>query len=136
VDLSKVGYSFLIILALTINFGFFWSEYNYLAHNHFPLLHTTAFVSTLCVYFIFQLNTETKEKFAFMGREILFITGLVASLNLWVTIIVSVLSTNLEQTELSSNKILSPSGGALLANLITTCIVVLDTLSHKENTAM
>ncbi len=135
-DLSKVGYSFLIILALTLNFSFFWTEYNRLSQNHFPLLLTTAFVSSLCVYFIFQRNTETKKNFSFKGREILLATGLVASIQLWLTIIVWLFSANSGLTELSSTRIISLSGGALLANLITTCIVVLDTLNHKENTTM
>jgi hypothetical protein len=60
----------------------------------------------------------------------------VASLQLWLTIAVWILSENFELTEPSSTRILSLSGGALLANLITTCIVVLDTLNHKENTTM
>ncbi len=135
-DLSKVGYSFFIILALTLNFGFFLGEYNHLQENHFPLLLTAAAVNTLCVYFIFKRNTKTKEKFAFKGREILFATGLVASLQLWLTIAVWILSENFELTEPSSTRILSLSGGALLANLITTCIVVLDTLNHKVDSSM
>ena len=133
-DLSKVGYSFLIILALTLNFGFFMGEYNHLQENHFPLLLTAAAVNTLCVYFIFKRNTKTKKKFAFKGREILFAAGLVALLQLWVAVVVWILSANFEFTEPSSNRILSLSGGALLANLITTCIVVLDTLNHKADT--
>ncbi len=135
-DLSKVGYSFLIILALTLNFGFFLGEYNHLQENHFPLLLTAAIITTLCVYFIFKRNTKTREKFAFKGREILFATGLVASLQLWVTVVVWVLSANFQFIEPSSNRILSLSGGALLANLITTCIVVLDTLNHKVDSSM
>ena len=135
-DLSKVGYSFLIILALTLNFGFFMSEYNHLGNNRFLVLLTAAFVNTLCVYFIFQRNTKPKKKFSFKGREILFATGLVASLQLWVAIVVWILSTSFELIEPSSNRIISLSGGALLANLITTCIVVLDTLNHREDTAM
>jgi len=135
-DLSKVGYSFLIILALTLNFGFFLSEYNPLENNHFPLLLIAAFVNTLCVYFIFQRNTKNKEKFSFKGREILFATGLVGSLQLWLAIVVWILSANFELTEPSSNRIFSLSGGALLANVITTCIVVLDALFHKESTSM
>jgi len=111
------------------------AEYNLLSHNHFPLLLTTAFVSSLCIYFIFQRNTETK-KFAFKGREILLATRLVASIQLWLTIIVWGVSANSGLTELSSTRIMSLSGGALLANLTTSYIVVLDTLNHKENTTM
>ena len=151
-DLSKVGYSFLIILALTLNFGFFWGEYNHLVDNHFSLLLTAAIVNTLCVYFIFKRNTKTntntntntntktktktKEKFAFKGRDISFATGLVASAQLWLTIVVWLLSAKFDFIEPSSTRILSLSGGALLANLITTCIVVLDTLNHKKNTTI
>jgi hypothetical protein len=130
-DLSKVGYSFLIILTLTLNFGFFMG-----GNNHFLILLTAAFVNILCVYFIFQRNTKTKEKFAFKGREILFATGLVASLQLWRAIVVWILSANFELTEPSSNRIISLTGGTLLTNAITTCIVVLDALFHKESISM
>ncbi len=135
-DLSKVGYSFLIILALTLNFCFFWGEYNYVENNHFSLLLTAAIVNTLCVHFIFKRNTKTKEKFAFKGREILIATGLVASVQLWMTIVVWFLSTKFGLIEPSSTRIISLSGGALLANFITTCIVVLDTLNHKVDSSM
>ncbi|MCF6251975.1 MAG: hypothetical protein L3J75_12000 [Methylococcaceae bacterium] len=135
-DLSKVGYSFLIILALTLDFGFFWGEYNKLANNNFLLLLTAAFVNTLCVYFIFQRNTKPKEKFSFKGREILFATSLVTSLQLWLAIVVWIISADFELTEPSFDRIISLSGGALLANVITTCIVVLDALFHNESTSM
>ena len=135
-DLSKVGYSFLIILMLTLNFSFVLGKYSHLENNHFLLLLTAALVNSFCVFFIFQRNTKLKERFAFKGREILFATGLVASMQLWLAVAVWILPANFDLTEPLSNRILSLSGGALLANFITSCIVVLDTLNHKVDTSM
>ena len=132
-DLSKVGYAFLIILALTLNFGFFLGAYHKLGDHHLPLLLTSACINILCVYFIFQRNSKVIEKRAFRGREILFATGLVASLQLCLAIIFWFISIGTVPTEHISLKIISLSGGALLANIITTCIVILDTLLHREN---
>ena len=132
-DLSKVGYGFLIILTLTLNFSFFLGDYDNTEHHQFLLLLAAACMNVISVYYIFQDRLEANERDSSNGREILFASGLVAALQLWLAIVVWVFWADFEPTGPLIIRIISLSGGALMANLITTCFFVLETLFHSEN---
>lgn len=132
-DLSKVGYGFLIILTLTLNFSFFLGDYDNTEHHQFLLLVAAACLNIISVYFIFQDSLNAKEQDKSNGREILFASGLVAALQLCLAIVVWVFLADFEPTEPLIIWIISLSGGALMANLITTCVFVLEALFHSEN---
>jgi len=135
VDLSKVWYGFLIIFALTLNFGFFLGESDNAGHHQFLLLVAAACINIISVYFIFKANLKAKEQDSPKGREILFASGLVAVLQLCLAIMVWVFWADFEPTGPLILRIISLSGGALIANLITTCVFVLEALLHGENTS-
>ncbi len=133
-DLSKVGYSFLIVLALTLNVSFFLGIYNTLESHFFPfLLVVTCIINTASVYFNLQRNINKTGKRTYRGRELSLASGLVASLQLWLALIALFLSTTFDLNVPILFGVTSLAGGALVANIITTCIVVLDTLFHGEN---
>ncbi|BCG63551.1 MAG: Ca2+/H+ antiporter, TMEM165/GDT1 family [Methyloprofundus sp.] len=133
-DLSKVGYSFLIVLALTLNISFFLGTYKAVEYHHFPyLLVATCIINTASVYFNIKRNSNNTERRVFRGRELSLASGLVASLQLWLALIELILSATFDLNEPILFGVTSLAGGALVANIITTCIVVLDTLFHGEN---
>ena len=133
-DLSKVGYSFLIVLALSLNVSLFLGIYNAPEPHHFPfLLVATCIINTSSVYFNLQRNINKTGKRAYRGRELSLASGLVASLQLWLVLIALFLSTTFDLNVPILFGVTSLAGGALVANIITTCIVVLDTLFHGGN---
>ena len=132
-DLSQIGYGLLIRLALTLNFSFYLGDSDNTEHHQFLLLVAAACLNIISVYFIFQDSLNAKEQDKSNGREILFASGLVAALQLCLAIVVWVFLADFEPTEPLIIWIISLSGGALMANLITTCVFVLEALFHSEN---
>jgi cation transport ATPase len=135
VDLSKVGYGFLIILALTLNFSFFLGEFDNTRHHQFMFLVAAACMNIISTYFIFKHSVIANEQDTSKGKEILFASGLVAALQLCLAIVVWVFWADFNPNGALIIWIISLSGGALIANLVTTCFVVLDTLIHRDNSS-
>lgn len=123
---QKVISGFFIIMAMTLNFGFFYGDIDKFAH-HSPYELFVAIVVNL-IATILKLGDKTQV------GSVLLATSLVADIQLLAAAIVwgislYVLSGGIQNY---AQTIVSLSGGALLANIVSVIIFVGDTLKSKR----
>ena len=124
-NLDKVISGFFIILAMTLNFGFFYGEVNSLeSHSKYELF--TAIIINL-IATILKLGDRTQ-----LG-SVLLATSLVADIQLIAAAIIWTIFTYAYTMDTQvMGTIISLSGGALLANLTSVALYVGDTLKSKR----
>jgi hypothetical protein len=126
-NLEKVIFGFFIINALTLNFGFFIGEIDNPDHHHVYELFAAIIVNLIATVLKFGDRTQ-------MGA-VLLATSLVADLQLIIaavvwTMAVHVTGAGLEPSTMAS--IVSLSGGAMLANVISVAILVIETVMLRR----
>ena len=125
-NLEKVIFGFFVVLALTLNFGFFLGEMDNPAHHNVFELFAVVVVNLIATALKFGDRSQI--------GAVLLATSLVADLELlaaagYWTFAVHITETGLTPDVMSS--IISLSGGALLANVISTIILVSETLFNR-----
>lgn len=119
---EKVVFGFFIVMALTLNFGFFLGEMGNPEHHHVYELVAAIFVNLAATILKFGDRSQV--------GAVLLATSLVADLQLFIAalvwgIAVHVSGTGLTETIMAS--IVSLSGGALLANIVSVQLLVIET---------
>lgn len=124
-NLDKVISGFFIILAMTINFGFFYGDMHSLeAHNKYELF---AAIVINIIATTLKLGDKTQ-----MG-SVLLATSLVADIQLIVAAIIWTVAAYVYVVDAEIiGIIVSLSGGALLANIVSVSLYVGDTLKSKR----
>ncbi len=126
-NLEKVIFGFFIVLALTLNFAFFAGEMtNPIYHNTF-ILFAALVVSLITTILKFGDSSH-------MGA-IFFATSLVADIQLLVAAIIWGWAAHISEagvTPAAMVTIVSISGGALLANIVSVVLLVAETLSIRR----
>ena len=126
-NLEKVFFAFFIVLALTLNFGFFLGDLDDPNHHNVYELYAALVVSLIATIMKFGDR-------AHIGA-VLLATSLVADLQLIAAVIVwtlSVHATDMGVTPMIMASIVSLSGGALLANLTSVVILVTETVMFRR----
>lgn len=126
-NLEKVAFGFFILLALTLNFGFVMGEIDNPDHHHVYELFAAIIVSLVATILKFGDRTH-------MGA-VLLATSLVADLQLLAAALVwgmaeHVLGTGLSPSTMAS--IVSLAGGALLANLASVTLLIIETANLRR----
>jgi len=123
---QKVISGFFIILAMTLNFGFFYGDIDNFSH-HSPYELFVAIVVNL-IATILKLGDKTQ-----LG-SVLLATSLVADIQLISAAIVWGLSLYVAEGGIQDGAqiIVSLSGGALLANFVSVILFMGDTLKSKR----
>jgi hypothetical protein len=127
VNLEKVVFAFFIVLALTLNFGFFIGEIHNPDHHNVYELYAALIVSLIATVMKFGDRTH-------MGA-VLLATSLVADLQLIVAAVVWGWATNIDGGGLTPSvmaSIASLSGGALLANFTSVVLLVTETVQVRR----
>ena len=118
---EKVWFSFFMILALTLNFGFFYGEINDALHHNVYELFAVIVVNLIATILKFGDRTQ-------MGAMLLA-TSLVAMVQLIAASIVWIFAVHIQQTGLTSSNlatIVALSGGAMLANIISVILSIIE----------
>ncbi|MCG6899244.1 MAG: DUF6394 family protein [Gammaproteobacteria bacterium] len=126
-NLEKVFFAFFIVLALTLNFGFFVGGMDDPNHHNVYELYAALVVSLIATIMKFGDR-------AHIGA-VLLATSLVADLQLIAAVIVwtiSVHATDAGMTPLALSSVVSLSGGALLANITSVIILVTETVMFRR----
>ena len=126
-NLEKVVFAFFIVLALTLNFGFFLGALDDPDHHNVYKLFAALVVSLIATVMKFGDR-------AHIGA-VLLATSLVADLQLIAAVIVWGVTVYALDTGLTSpimSSIVSLSGGALLANIISVVILVTETVMFRR----
>lgn len=119
---EKVLFSFFMILALTLNFGFFIGEMDDPQHHNVYELFAVIIVNLIA----------TILKFGDRSRlgPMLLATSLVALVQLISAALVWTFAVHVQKTGLTSDTmvlIVSLSGGAVLANIISVILLMIET---------
>ncbi|RXJ90523.1 hypothetical protein CRV01_05015 [Arcobacter sp. CECT 8983] len=124
-NLDKVVSGFFIILAMTLNFGFFYGDMDSLvSHSKYELM---AAIIVNLIATTLKLGDKTQ-----MG-SVLLATSLVADIQLIVAATVwAVASYAYAINQEITSVIISLSGGALLANFVSVALYIGDTLKSKR----
>lgn len=126
-NLEKVVFAFFSILALTLNFGFFVGEISDPSHHNAYELFAALVVSLIATIMKFGDR-------AHIGA-LLLATSLVADLQLIAAVIVwgmAVYALESGMTPELMSSIVSLSGGALLANLTSVILLVVETVTFRR----
>ncbi|HHB91618.1 MAG TPA: hypothetical protein ENK59_00205 [Thioploca sp.] len=117
-NLEKVIFGFFIVMALTLNFGFFMGDIDNPGHHHVYELAIAIFVNLVATVLKFGDRSQV--------GAILLATSLVADLQLLAAALVWGINT--EMTPEIMTIIVSLAGGAMLANVISVLLLVTETV--------
>lgn len=125
-NLDKVVAGFFIILAMTLNFGFFYGDPLDLSmHSKYELF--AAIVINL-IATVLKLGDKTQMGSVLIATSLVADLQLVAAATLW-----TIFGTNTHQIDHEiTGIIISLSGGALLANVTSVILYVGETLKSKR----
>ena len=124
---EKVVFAFFIVLALTLNFGFFLGGMDNVSHHNIYELFAAIVVSLIST--VLKVGDRTHLGAVFLA------TSLVADLQLIAAAIVWGVVANVYGEALTGNSlatVVSLSGGALLANLISVILLIAETVSVRR----
>lgn len=125
--LEKVFFAFFIVLSLTLNFGFFIGDLDDPNHHNVYELYAALVVSLIATIMKFGDR-------AHIGA-VLLATSLVADLQLIGAVVIWAISVHVTEAGLTPSimsSIVSLSGGALLANIISVIILVTETVMFRR----
>jgi hypothetical protein len=127
VNFEKIVFAFFIVLALTLNFGFFVGDIDNPEHHHPMELAAALAVSLIATVVKFGDRSQ-------LGA-LLLATSLVADLQLLIAAFIWAwfsYATELGVTSEVISSVVSLSGGALLANLISVTLLVAETITIRR----
>jgi hypothetical protein len=126
-NLEKVIFGFFIVLALTLNFGFFIGEIGNPDHHNVMELFAVIVVNIIAT----GLKLGDRSHIG----AVLLSTSLVADLQLFAAAITWGVAEHVTGTGLTPgvmSSIVSLTGGAMLANVISVIMLVVETLMSKR----
>jgi len=126
-NFEKVVFGFFIVLALTLNFGFFLGDIDNPVHHNVYELFAALVISLIATVLKFGERTQ-------MGA-ILLATSLVADLQLVAAAIVWGVVLYVTETGLTPHAmsaIVSLCGGALLANITSVVLLIIETATLRR----
>ena len=126
-NFEKVIFGFFIVLALTLNFGFFVGDIDNPYHHHPAELGAALAVSLIATIIKFGDRSQ-------LGA-VLLATSLVADLQLIIAAFIWGYTVNVSEAGMTNEtlaSIVSLSGGALLANLVSVTLLVAETISIRR----
>jgi len=125
-NFHKVLSGFFFILAMTLNFGFFYGNPEVLAEHSKYELFAAIIVNLIAT--IMKFGDKTQVGSVLLATSLVADIQLIASASIWAIALYGMNGLDIE----SSTAIISLSGGALLANITSVVIFVGDTLKSKR----
>ncbi len=122
-NFEKVSFAFFVVFALTINFGFFLGDIDNPAHHHVMELFSAIVISLIAT--IIKLGDRSH-----IGA-VLLATSLVADIHLFAAAIIWAIAAHVSSSGMTPDimaTIVSVSGGALLANITSVVLLVIETV--------
>lgn len=126
-NLEKVVFGFFILLALTLNFGFFLGEFDNPDHHNVYELFAAIVVSLIAT--VLKLGERTQIGAVLLAASLVADLQLIAAALVWG---IAVYATDTGLTPAVMASIVSLSGGALLANVVSATLLVIETTSMQR----
>lgn len=124
-NLDKVISGFFIILAMTLNFGFFYGDMDSLVYHSKYELMAAIIVNLIAT--TLKLGDKTQMGSVLLATSLVADIQLIAAATIWA-VAAYAYTINQEVTSI----IISLSGGALIANLVSVTLYIGDTLKSKR----
>ncbi len=124
---EKVVFAFFILLALTLNFGFFVGEMDNPDHHNAYELFAAIVVSLIAT--VMKLGERTHIGAVLLASSLVADLQLLAAAMVW-GIAVHMTDTGLTPAVMAS--VVSLSGGALLANVVSMVVVLIETSRFRR----
>jgi len=124
---EKVVFAFFIVLALTLNFGFYLGELDNIDHHNVYELYAAIVVSLICT--VMKIGDRSH-----IGA-VLLATSLVADLQLILAAVIWGAANHIIEGGMSTamvSSIVSLAAGALLANLTSVVLLILETIMVRH----
>ena len=121
-NFEKVLFAFFILLAMTLNFGFFYGDQTDASQHHVYELFAAIVISLIAT--IMKFGDRSQVGAVLLATSLVADLQLVAAATVW-GVAVYVLKLPLSASVMST--IVSLSGGALLANIVSTILLVIET---------
>lgn len=124
-NLEKVIAGFFIILAMTLNFGFFYGDMTDIAHHSKYELFAAIVVNLIAT--TLKLGDKTQMGSVLLATSLVADIQLIAAATVW-TVGVYVYTLDAEMVSI----VISLAGGALVANVTSVILYIGDTLKSKR----
>jgi hypothetical protein len=124
---EKVVFGFFIVLALTLNFGFFVGEIDNPDHHHVYELFAVLVVNLIAT--VLKFGDRSQLGTVLLATSLVAMLQLVAAAVLWA---VAVHGTGVGLTPVVVASIVSLSGGALLANVVSVILLIIETVMMRR----
>lgn len=124
---EKVVFSFFMILALTLNFGFFIGEVENPEHHNVYELYVVIIVNLIAT--ILKFGDRSQMGAMLLATSFVAVVQLISASIVW-TFAVHVQGVGLTPAVMST--IVSLSGGAMLANIISVVLLVIETAMMRH----
>ncbi|GLT23080.1 hypothetical protein GCM10007933_25420 [Zoogloea oryzae] len=126
-NLEKVIFGFFIVFAATLNFGFFIGEIDNPAHHDIYELFAAVVVNLIAT--VLKFGDRTQIGAIHLATSLVADLQLLAAAMVW-GYVVHVAGTGLTPATMSS--IVSLSGGALFANIVSVVILIAETIMQRR----
>ena len=120
-NLEKVVFSFFMILALTLNFGFFVGEVDNPAHHNVYELYAVLVVNLIAT--VMKFGDRSQLGAMLLATSFVAVVQLISATIVW-TVAVHVQETGLTPEVMST--VVSLAGGAMLANIISVILLMIE----------
>lgn len=124
---EKVIFGFFIVLALTLNFGFFIGEFDNPDHHNVYEFFLVVVVNLIAT--VLKFGDRTQMGAVLLSTSLVAVLQLLAAAILWT---VAVYGTGVGLTPAITASIVSLSGGALLANVVSVILLVIETVMLRR----
>ncbi len=126
-NIEKVVFGFFVLLAATLNFGFFLGDMaDSMVHSQYEL-YAAVLVNIIATVLKFGDRTHIGAVHLATSLVAVIQLGVATMIYMWAS---QVSPAGLNTTAMST--VVSLSGGALLANMVSLVLLVIETVSHRQ----
>ena len=123
-NLEKVIFGFFIVLAMTLNFGFFIGEIDNPLHHHVYELYAAIVVNLIAT--VLKFGDRTQIGAVHLATSLVAVLQLIAAAVVWVAF-----SGGVDEST-TITRVVSLSGGALMANVISVVLLLAETITLRR----
>jgi len=126
-NLEKVVFAFFILLALTLNFGFFYGDIENPAHHNVYEFFAAIVVNLIAL--VLKLGDRTHLGAVLLATSLVAVSQLVVGAVVW-GVVENVTHSGMTPENMAA--IVSLSAGAVLANVVSVVLLVSETLMGRR----
>ena len=120
-NLEKIIFSFFMILALTLNFGFFYGDVSNPEHHNIYELFAVIIINLVAT--VLKFGDRSQLGAMLLATSLVAVTQLISASVVW-TFAVHIQETGMTPAVMAT--IVSLSGGAFLANIISVILLMIE----------